>query len=110
MNISPRTSISISFLNLRGIAFIVLTLLVISSPVTPSPLVAPLTNLPFSYNKDTDSPSIFNSHIYCGKIFSFFILLSKSIISLSLNTSEILIIGILCVTFSKPSIIFPPAC
>ena len=92
-----------------GTVFMVFTLLVISSPTTPSPRVAALTNLPFSYCKDTLKPSIFNSHTYFGFIPSFFILSSKLIISLSLNTFDKDNIGILCVTFSNPSKTFPPA-
>ena len=42
----------------------VLTLWVIFSPTTPSPLVAALTNLPCSYSRETDKPSIFNSQTY----------------------------------------------
>ena len=95
MNISPRTSISTSSFNFSGITFIVLTLWVISSPTVPSPLVAALTNFPFSYNKDTDNPSIFSSHIYSGVIPSFFILSSNVINSSSEKTSDNDIIGIL---------------
>ena len=108
MYISPRTSISISLFIFKGIVLIVLTFSVISSPTTPSPLVAPLTNLPFSYIKDTDNPSILSSHTYSGIIPLFLILSSKSLISFSLNTLLKLIIGILCVIFLNSSNTLPP--
>ena len=37
-----------------------------SSPTTPSPLVAALFKTPCSYFKDTDKPSILSSHTYLG--------------------------------------------
>ena len=86
----------------------VLTLWVIFSPTTPSPLVAALTNLPCSYSRETDKPSIFNSQTYWGLMPSFFILSSKFTTSLSLKTSLNDIIGILWVTFLKESRTSPP--
>ena len=44
-----------------GILLIVFRFKVIFSPVDPLPLVAPLTNIPFSYSKETANPSNFNS-------------------------------------------------
>ena len=35
---------------------------VTSSPLTPSPLVKPWTRLPFLYERETETPSNFNSH------------------------------------------------
>ena len=37
---------------------------VTSSPVTPSPRVAPRTKTPFSYSRDMERPSIFGSTQY----------------------------------------------
>ena len=87
---------------------IVFTLWVISSPVTPSPLVAPRTNLPFLYSNETDKPSIFNSQTYLGFGTSFFTLSSNAIISLSLNTLLSDNIGTSWVTLLNPSITSPP--
>ena len=54
---------SLSFIVL-GISFIVFKFKVISSPSLPSPLDNPVTNLPFSYIKDAEIPSIFGSTLY----------------------------------------------
>ena len=86
----------------------VLTLLVMFSPINPFPRVAADINTPFSYLRETDNPSIFNSQTYLGSIFSSLILLSNMIISSSLNTSAKDIIGMLCVTLSNLSNITPP--
>ena len=65
INISPLTSIKdgdfTDFLNCNGIALIVLTLWVISSPLKPSPLVKALSSIPFLYIRETPKPSIFGS-------------------------------------------------
>ncbi len=58
---SPLTSKRFLSLILRGMLFMVLMLFVTSSPILPSPLVAPLISSPFSYKSDTESPSIFSS-------------------------------------------------
>ena len=57
----------------KGMLFIVLALWVISSPVTPSPLVAALTNFPFLYTRETERPSILSSATYLGFGTTFFI-------------------------------------
>ena len=66
---SPRISISaggFSLCSTCGKFFIVLTLRVTSSPVTPLPRVSPLTNTPFLYVKLIARPSTLSSHKYCG--------------------------------------------
>ena len=50
----------------RGIDFIVFKLLVISSPIFPSPLVEPCTKIPFSYLSEIARPSILSSQITSG--------------------------------------------
>ena len=50
----------------RGIDFIVFKLLVISSPILPSPLVEPCTKIPFSYLSEIARPSILSSQITSG--------------------------------------------
>jgi hypothetical protein len=47
-----------------GIDLIVLRFWVTSSPISPSPRVAPRTNAPFSYTREIASPSIFGSVTY----------------------------------------------
>ena len=86
----------------------VFTLLVISSPTTPFPLVDAVISFPFLYCKLTDRPSIFNSHTYCGEYPSFWILFSKFMISSSLNTSSIDNIGMVWFTLSNPFKTVPP--
>ena len=44
-----------------GISFMVFKLFKISSPVTPSPLESPFTNIPFSYISVAEIPSILGS-------------------------------------------------
>ncbi|GJD17990.1 hypothetical protein RIVM261_029460 [Rivularia sp. IAM M-261] len=68
---SPRTSIrsgmtssKASAFNRKGMERIVRTFCVMSSPVTPSPRVAPRVNIPFSYVKASALPSIFSSQTY----------------------------------------------
>ena len=65
IKISPLTSIKVGvfadFLSCNGIALIVLTLCVISSPLNPSPLVKALSSIPFLYINETPKPSIFGS-------------------------------------------------
>ena len=63
----------------------VLTLCVISSPIVPSPRVAPLTSCPFLYNRETLKPSILSSHTYSGSSTIFLTLESKSKISSKYN-------------------------
>ena len=99
----------ISLSSFNGIVLMVLALLVISSPVTPSPLVEAVINLPFSYLRETLKPSILYSHTYFGIISSFFILLSNVLISSSLNTLLSESMGILCVTLLNSSKTAPPA-
>ena len=90
----------------------------ISSPVFPSPRVAALVKIPFSYVSATAFPSIFNSHISSG--------LSTSLISLFSEFINLLILayhasnsfklkalsrlkrGILCSTFLNPLEGIPP--
>ena len=84
-----------SFFNFKGTVLIVFTLLVISSPTIPSPLVDAEISSPCSYVSDTDNPSILSSQTYSGLIPSFFILASNYLISDSLNTLLSDIIGIL---------------
>ncbi len=64
---SPRTSnrsIPSTVLTCSGMEPIVLRFAVISSPLTPSPRVAPRINTPSSYISDTPSPSILGSMAY----------------------------------------------
>ena len=75
---------NISSFILCGTVLIVLTLFVISSPTTPSPRVAALLKIPFSYFNETDKPSILSSHTYLGVIPSFLIRESKRTISFGL--------------------------
>ena len=89
-------------------SFIVFTLCVISSPIFPSPRVAPRTKIPSLYNKLIARPSIFCSTTYLGLNPSFFILSSNFIISSSLNISPKDNIGIVCSTFLKLDITVDP--
>ena len=58
----PRTmSLAGAFSSVSGRFRSVRRFSVTSSPVTPSPRVAPRTNTPFSYSSDMDRPSIFGS-------------------------------------------------
>ncbi len=65
---------------------ITLRLFVISSPTSPSPLVAPLTNKSFSYIKEIPAPSNLGSTEYStlSSPVSSLTLLSKSLKSASL--------------------------
>ena len=63
----------------KGIVEIVLILVVISSPVFPSPRVAALVKIPFSYLNEIAFPSIFNSHISSGLSTSLIFLFSEFI-------------------------------
>ncbi len=68
-NISPRTSSRAGgdwLSSRKGILLIVRTLCVMSSPVMPSPRVAPRVSTPFSYNKLTATPSILGSQLNCS--------------------------------------------
>ena len=94
MYISPRTSKSTFLCNVKGSFFIVLTLCVISSPITPLPLVAAETNFPSLYIKETAKPSILSSQTYSGLLTSLRTLASKSLTSSSLKTSAKLNIGV----------------
>ena len=112
INTSPRTTMSIGSFSFLGIVFIVFKFSVTSSPTTPSPLVAPLTNTPFLYSKAADKPSILVSTTYSNFVLfslaAFFILSSKSLTSSKENTSCKLCKGISCVTFLKPFFILAP--
>ena len=63
----------------KGIVEIVLILVVISSPVFPSPRVAALVKIPFSYLNEIAFPSIFYSHISFGLLTSLIFLFSDLI-------------------------------
>ncbi|SKS37321.1 Uncharacterised protein [Mycobacteroides abscessus subsp. abscessus] len=71
-NTSPRTSRSAGigyfsdFVSLSGTSSMVRAFRVTSSPLRPSPRVAPRTSTPFSYTSESATPSIFNSHRYSG--------------------------------------------
>ena len=91
INTSPRTVILIfSFISF-GICLIVFRFSVTSSPICPFPLVAPCTNIPFSYFRAVDNPSIFVSTTYfSSSLFSsdtFLTLVSKSLSSSNENIS-----------------------
>ena len=65
---SPLISISLGkslFKILLGISLIVARLSVISSPSLPSPLDSPLLNLPSTYVREAEIPSILGSALYC---------------------------------------------
>ena len=68
---SPRTIILIFSFNFLGMFFIVFRFSVTSSPTSPFPLVAPLTNSPFLYSRLTDNPSIFVSTTNFGFFISY---------------------------------------
>ena len=87
-----------------GIVFTVFKFCVTSSPTSPFPLVAPLTNFPATYSNAADKPSILVSTTYCG--FSipfssacFFTLSSNASISSKSKTSCKLCKGTSCSTF-----------
>ena len=80
-----------------------------SSPVTPSPRVAPRTNTPFSYSSDMERPSIFGSAEYsrpCGRAASMRSSNSRS--SSKENTTLRLSSGTSCVTGAKVLLAVPP--
>ena len=56
-------SLAGAFCNFMGMERIVLKFSVTSSPTTPSPLVAPRTNMPFSYSSATERPSTLGSTV-----------------------------------------------
>ena len=103
---------------LNGIVEIVLILVVISSPVFPSPRVAALVKIPFSYLSEIALPSIFNSHINSGFLTALIALLSELINlltfayhaanSFTLKALSRLKRGILCSTFLNPLEGIPP--
>ena len=109
MYTSPLTTISSLLSILRGIFFIVIKFLDISSPITPFPLVAPYLNSPLSYVRPTDKPSILNSTTYSTSSFTISVtLLSKSLKSESEYALDKLNIGILCFIWLNFSSAFPP--
>ena len=113
INTSPRTVMSILSLISIGIVFTVFKFCVTSSPTSPFPLVAPLTNFPSLYSSAEDKPSIFVSTTYLTLLipFSFAfssILWQNSSTSSKLKISCKLWSGTSCVTFSNPSFTCPP--
>ena len=102
----------------KGIVEIVLILVVISSPVFPSPRVAALVKIPFSYLNEIAFPSIFNSHINSGlptfliflfsELINFLILAYHASTSFTLKALSRLKRGILCSTFLNPLEGIPP--
>ena len=77
-----------------------------SSPSNPSPLERPLSNLPFTYVKEAEIPSIFGSALYSIIFLSFklkklTIFFSKFIKSSSLKALPNDNIGTLCLNFWK---------
>ena len=110
MYTSPRTMRrSGAFLSTSGRLRTVRRFSVTSSPVTPSPRVAPRTKTPFSYSSDMDSPSILGSAQYStppgssARIRS-----SKAASSSKENTSFRLSSGTSCVTGAKLLFAVPP--
>ena len=82
---------------------------VTSSPVTPSPRVAPRTKTPFSYSSDMERPSIFGSAQYSrpwGSAAS--IRSSKARSSSKENTSFRLSSGTSCTTGANVLLAVPP--
>ena len=83
---------------------------VTSSPVTPSPRVAPRTNTPFSYSRDMERPSIFGSTLYSRSPSAEDTRSSKALSSSKENTSFRLSSGTSCVTGAKVLLAVPPTC
>ena len=84
---------------------------VTSSPVTPSPRVAPRTKTPFSYSRDMERPSILGSTQYSrpsGRAAS--MRSSKAVSSSKENTSVRLSSGTSWRTGSKLLLAVPPTC
>ena len=78
---------------------------VTSSPTVPSPLVAPCTNVPFSYVRFTAKPSIFSSHTRSNSASSirFFERRYQASNSSRLKALPKLNMGCVCCTWVKPS-------
>ena len=83
---------------------------VTSSPVTPSPRVAPRTKTPFSYSRDMERPSILGSTLYSRPPSAADIRSSKARSSSKENTSLRLSSGTSCVTEAKVLLAVPPTC
>ena len=105
--ISPLISTTLGWslpLSCCGICLMVFTLLVTSSPTTPSPRVAAETRLPFSYLKLIAKPSIFSSH----RKLSASTRLAHAVSSSSSNALSKLHMRSRCSTGAKVSLALPP--
>ena len=96
MKTSPRTVISIFSFNSIGIVFTVFKLFVTSSPTSPFPLVAPLTNFPSLYSSADDKPSIFVSTTYFTLSIPFSFAFSCILLQKSSTSSKLKISCRLC--------------
>ena len=106
---SPRTQrYGIGSVSSRGMLLMVFRFSVTSSPTNPSPRVAPLTNLPSRYIKETESPSILGSTEYSASPRMASVLVMKSASPSYENTSVRLPICTVCVNFSNLSSALPP--
>ena len=88
----------------------VLRFSVTSSPVTPSPRVAPRTKTPFSYSSDMERPSILGSTLYALPVTAAETRSSKARSSSKEKTSFRLSRGTSCVTGAKLLLAVPPTC
>ena len=110
ISISPRISNASGYatfsLSTSGMQRIVFTLVVTSSPYTPSPRVTPRTRRPFSYVSDIDNPSYFisqhtsNSSPSSPRLTDSY----QSCTSCSLYVLANESIGYLCSTCAKPCV------
>ena len=109
MNTSPRTISRDGAPSSRiGMEWMVLRFSVTSSPMSPSPRVAPRAKTPSRYSSATESPSTFGSTEYSASGSSARTRASNSRSSSSENTSCKLSSGTACCTFWNALIASPP--